>query len=131
VSSTLDARYGRTPTRRRTARWWAISVALAVAAVVGAWVVWVGLLGPDASVDGRTAGYTILSDAAVEVEYEVTVASGLTAACALEALNAKYAVIGWKVVELPASSEPTRSLKDVVRTSEPAVTGLIYRCWLT
>src|SRR4051794_12803163 len=44
MSSALDARYGRTPARRRTARWWAIGVAIAVAAVVAAWVAWVGLL---------------------------------------------------------------------------------------
>ncbi len=60
MSSALDARYGRTPARRRTARWWAIAVAIAVALVVIAWVAWVGLLGPDASVDARTTGYTIL-----------------------------------------------------------------------
>jgi hypothetical protein len=131
VSSALDARYGRTPARRRTARWWAIGVALAVAVVVGAWVAWVGLLGPDASVDARTAGYSFVGDAEVEIEYQVTVAPGLTASCALEALNEKYGVIGWKIVDVPAASEPTRAFTDTVRTSEPAVTGLIYRCWLT
>ena len=56
MSSALDARYGRTPARRRTARWWAIGVAIAVAAVVVAWVAWVGLLGPDASVDAADRG---------------------------------------------------------------------------
>ena len=131
MSSTLDARYGRTPARRRTARWWALGVALAVALVVVAWVAWVGLFGPDASVDAQTAGYTILGDTEVEVEYEVTVAAGLSASCALEALNEKYAVIGWKIVDVPPASEHTRSFTDTVRTSEPAVTGLIYRCWLT
>ncbi len=131
MSSALDARYGRTPTRRRTTRWWAIGVAIAVAAVVSAWVGWVGLLGPAASVDAQTSGYTFLSDAQVEVEYEVTVPPGMTASCALEALNEKYAVIGWKIVELPETKVQTRSFTDVVRTSEPAVTGLIYRCWLT
>jgi hypothetical protein len=131
VSSALDARYGRTPRRRRLARWWAIGVAIAVALVVVAWVGWVGLLGPDASVDSRTSGYTVLSDSEVEVEYEVTVAPGSPASCAVEALNEKYAVIGWKVVDLPPSTRPTRSLTDSIRTSEPAVTGLIYRCWLT
>ena len=131
MSSALDARYGRTPARRRSTRWWAIGVALAVAAVVAAWVGWVGLLGPDASVDARTAGYTILGETDVQVEYEVTVAPGLNASCALEALNEKYAVVGWKIVEVPASTEQNQSLTDVVRTSEPAVTGLIYRCWLT
>ena len=131
MSSALDARYGRTPARRRAARWWAIGVALAVAAVVVAWVAWVGLLAPTASVDTSTSGFTVVSDSEVEIEYEVSVAPGTPTSCAVEALNDKYAVIGWKVVELPASDSQTRSLTEVIRTSEPAVTGLIYRCWLT
>jgi hypothetical protein len=39
--------------------------------------------------------------------------------------------VGWKVVRLEPSEQRTRHLTEVVRTSEPAVTGLIYRCWLT
>jgi hypothetical protein len=131
VSSALDDRYGRTPGRRRVTRWWAIAVAVAVALVVVLWVGWVGLLGPAASVESDTTGFTILSPSEVEVEYQVSTEPGTTAACAVEALSEKYAVIGWKVVELPASSERTRSLTDTIRTSEPAVTGLNYRCWLT
>ena len=131
MSSALDARYGRTPGRRRAARWWAIAVAAAVAIVVVLWVGWVGLLGPAASVESRTTGYTLVDDATVEVEYEVTLEPGTAAACAVEALNDKYAVIGWKVVDLPASTARTRAFSEEIRTSEPAVTGLIYRCWLT
>jgi hypothetical protein len=131
VSSALDARYGRTPTRRRLTRWWAIGVAIVVALVVVLWVAWVGLFAPAATIDSRTAGYTLVSDSEVEVEYEVTVEPGTAVACAVEALNKKYAVIGWKIVDLPPSEQRTRALTDLVRTSEPAVTGLIYRCWLT
>ena len=52
--------------------------------------------------------------------------------CALQALNDDFAIVGWKVVEHPgvglrAHGSSARPL----RTSEPAVTGLIYRCWLT
>ena len=131
MSSALDARYGRTPTRRRLTRWWAIGVAIVVALVVVLWVAWVGLFAPAATIDSRTAGYTLVSDSEVEVEYEVTVEPGTAVACAVEALNKKYAVIGWKIVDLPPSEQRTRALTDLVRTSEPAVTGLIYRCWLT
>jgi hypothetical protein len=131
VSSALDARYGRTPSRRRAARWWAIAVAIAVAVVVALWAGWVGLLGPAASVESDTTGFTILSDSEVEVEYQVSVAPGATAACAVEALSEQYAIIGWKVVEVPASTERTRAFTEIIRTAEPAVTGLIYHCWLT
>ena len=131
MSSALDARYGRTPGRRRAARGWAIGVALAVAVVIGLWVAWAGLFAPTASVESNTTGFTLVSGSEVEVEYEVSAAPGSAVSCAVEALNEKYAVIGWKVIELPESDQQTRPGTERVRTSEPAVTGLIYRCWLT
>ena len=51
--------------------------------------------------------------------------------CALQALNAEFAIVGWKIVELPGGTERTRAFVENVRVTEPAVTGLIYRCWLT
>jgi hypothetical protein len=130
--SVLDARYGRGPARRRRARLVAILAGAGVLVVVVAWVIWVGLLGPASGLDSRTLGYSVQAgDAAVEVRYEVTVDAGRTASCALEAMNADFEIVGWKVVDLPASGTGTRRFTEVLRTSEPPVTGLIYRCWLT
>jgi hypothetical protein len=127
----IEARYGRTPDRRRRTRLLAIVAGIGVVAVVVAWVVWAGLLGPDASLGSRDLGYALIGDDAVEVRYEVTVDAGRTASCALQALNDTFAIVGWKVVDLPASDQGTRQFRETLRTSEPAVTGLIYRCWLT
>jgi len=127
----IEARYGRTPDRRRRTRLLAIVAGIGVVAVVIAWVVWAGLLGPDASLGSRDLGYALIGDDAVEVRYEVTVDAGRTASCALQALNDTFAIVGWKVVDLPASDRGTRQFRETLRTSEPAVTGLIYRCWLT
>ena len=129
--STLDSRYGRTPERRRRSRLIGILAAAGVVAVVGAWVLWVGLLGPSASLGSRDLGYVLDGDSAVEVRYEVTMDAGQTASCALEALNSDFGIVGWKVVDIPASDRGTRQFRETVRTSEQAVTGLIYRCWLT
>lgn len=130
--SVLDRRYGRTPDRRRRRRAIAIAAAAGVLLVVVAWVVWVGLLGPASGLDSRTLGYSVQAgDAAVEIRYEVTVDAGRTASCALQAMNADFEIVGWKVVDLPAADTGTRRFTEVLRTSEPPVTGLIYRCWLT
>jgi hypothetical protein len=129
--STLDSRYGRTPGRQRRTRLIAILAGAGVLGVVTAWVLWVGLLGPSASLGSRDLGYQVDGDSAVEVRYEVTMDAGQTASCALEALNSDFGIVGWKVVDIPASEKGTRQFRETLRTSEPAVTGLIYRCWLT
>ena len=130
-TTAIDARYGRTPGRRRRGRLLAIVAAAGVVVVVVAWVLWVGLFGPAAGLGSRDLGYVIDGDSAVEVRYEVTVDAGDSASCALQALNSDFGVVGWKVVAIPPSDKGTRQFRETLRTSEAAVTGLIYRCWLT
>jgi hypothetical protein len=131
VSTALEDRYGRTPSRRRRGRALAIVAAAVVLVVVVAWVLWVGLFGTASSLGTRDLGYQLQGSDAIEVRYEVTVDTGRTVSCALQALNSDFAVVGWKVVALPASDQGTRQLRETLKTTEPPVTGLIYRCWLT
>jgi hypothetical protein len=129
--SALDARYGRTPDRARRSRILAVAAGIGVLVVVVAWVLWVGLFGPQAGLGTRDLGFTLDGDDAIEVRYEVTTDAGAGASCALQALNSDFGIVGWKVVDLPASDQGTRQFSETLRTSERAVTGLIYRCWLT
>ena len=99
--------------------------------VVGAWLWWGGLLGSPAQSEANDTGHTIVSDAEVSVSWELTVEPGKASSCALEALNETFSVVGWKVVQLPAAEQRTRSFTETVRTTEQSVTGLIYRCWLS
>jgi Domain of unknown function (DUF4307) len=98
--------------------------------VLTAWIVWAGLLGENAKLEANDTGHVIVSDSLVTVRFDVTVNPGAKVGCALEALNGSFTVVGWKLISLPASSERTRAFSEDVRTSEQAVTGLIYRCWL-
>jgi len=129
--SSLDARYGRTPANARRVRATAILAAGAFAVVFTAWLVWGGLLGAPARLEATDVGHTVADDATVAVRWQLTVDPGTPVRCAVQALNANYGVVGWKVVDVPASATRTRTLSDTVRTVAPAVTGLIYRCWLT
>jgi hypothetical protein len=131
VTPTLDDRYGRSPQRRRRGRLLAIVAGASVIAVAISWVVWVGLFGGASSLETRDLGYVLHGTDTVEVRYEVTVDAGDSVSCALQALSEDFAVVGWRIVELPPSDQRTRQFRATLRVAEPAVTGLIYRCWLT
>ncbi len=126
----LDRRYGRTSSRRMGRRVWAVVVGAAVAAASIAWVVWGGLLSPESDTEVRDLGYSTTATT-TSVDWELTIPAGRTASCAVQALTDNRAVVGWRVVDVPPSEQRTRRFTEQLRTSEPAVTGLIYRCWLT
>ncbi len=131
----LDARYGRTPRRRRRAVIATIAVAVSLALGFATWVVWSGVAsgstGGQAAFEANDTGYTVVNDHEVTVTWEFIVSAGTPARCAIKALSSNYSIIGWKVVDVPASTTRTRQLSETVRTTEPASSGLIYRCWLT
>lgn len=127
----LAERYGRGPRNRRRSMWWFAATAAAFAVVFGAWLWWGGLSSPAAQLEARDAAYEVIDDRTVRVDWRLTVEPGTPAECAVQALNGRYGVVGWKVVEVPPSEQRTRLLTEQLRTTERAETGLIYRCWLT
>lgn len=130
TGSELDARYGRTPGSRRRVLTIAIISGVLVAAVFVAWVVWAGLFASPAQFESNSTGTTVVSDREAIVKWEFTVPPGTAARCAVEAQNVEFRVVGWKIVDVPASAELTRTFSTTLRTTEQAVNGLIYRCWL-
>ncbi|MGV8882401.1 MAG: DUF4307 domain-containing protein [Rhodoglobus sp.] len=127
----LDARYGRTPRRAQRARVFQIVAALAFVAVFTAWVVWGGLFQPASQFEAKDVAHTIVSDSETQVTWEFSTTPGTSARCAVQALNSTFAIVGWKVVDVPPSDRYTRTLTESVLTTELAVSGLIYGCWLT
>ncbi|MBC7517301.1 MAG: DUF4307 domain-containing protein [Microbacteriaceae bacterium] len=127
----LDERYGRTRSRRRWNRRIALIAAGAGVFVVASWVVWGGLDGASTAVDSQNTAYKILSDRQVSMTWQVTLTPGTHGKCALQAQNTVHATVGWKIVDVPASDQRTQSFTGTINTTDRAVTGLIYRCWLT
>jgi hypothetical protein len=127
----LDQRYGRTAGATRRTRWIAIGAAAAFALAFGAWLWWGGLLEPPAQFEARNIGHEVLSPAEIAVTWQFTAEPGTSAKCAVQALNEAFGIVGWRIVDVPASDERTRRITEVLRTAEPAASGLIYRCWLT
>ncbi|MGK9146514.1 DUF4307 domain-containing protein [Plantibacter flavus] len=126
----IEARYGRTPgsrTRDRRALW---IVAGAFVVVFVAWVVWAGLDGSRPSIEARNTAHEIVDDTMVSVSFEVTGPQDTAMACSVQALNEQFAVVGWKVVELPRSEQRTRSFSELLRTTERSNTGVVDTCWV-
>lgn len=126
----LDERYGRTARRARATRAFGIVAASGFAVVLGAWLWWGGVLETPSQLQYRDVAHTIVNETEVSVTYEVTAAPGVSVTCAVQALSAAYGIVGWRIVELPVSDRWTRVFDTTLRTSEPAVTGLLYECWV-
>ncbi|MFN4001875.1 DUF4307 domain-containing protein [Microcella sp.] len=126
----LDERYGRTAGAERRTRTGMIIAGVVFAIVFTAWVVWGGLSGTNAELETRELGYANVTDTSIDVRWEVSTTPGTEVSCAIQALNESFGIVGWRIVDLPASSERTRVLTETLRTAERPVTGLPYRCWL-
>jgi hypothetical protein len=131
MTTALDSRYGRTRNRRIRTRTIAIVAGAGVLLVAVAWVLWVGLFGTSASIETQDVGYTVVDSHTIEIRSQLSTNPGTKVSCSIQALNEKFAIVGWKIVNLPAVTDRNRVFVERVRTSEPAVSGLIGSCWLT
>jgi len=126
----LASRYGQTPQLAKRSRAIGLVTALGFTVVLGAWLWWGGVLEQPGQLQTRDLGYVVLNDQQVVVNYEITTPPGTEVACAVQALNASYGIVGWKIVSIAPSTVWTRTFQETLRTSEEAVTGLLYECWL-
>ena len=130
-SDVIASRYGRTRANRTRDRLLLVAGAVFAAIVLVAWVVWAGLDGQKPQIEVTDTGHRLINDErAVEVSWNLSVPPGNDTACIVQALNEDFTVVGWKVIEVPASTLHIRSLTETVRVAQEANTGLIYRCWL-
>ncbi|GAA2858550.1 DUF4307 domain-containing protein [Paenarthrobacter ilicis] len=90
-----------------------------------------------APVTFKDVGYSTVDATQSEVDYQVTKYPGATAKCAVKALDSKFAVVGWKVVEIgpnapeeEADGGRTTIQRTVLRTESPAVSGVVDSCWI-
>ncbi|GAA1438541.1 hypothetical protein GCM10009617_00830 [Leifsonia poae] len=131
VTETLDQRYGRTPDRKRRARWWIIGAAVAFVAVFTAWTFWAGWDGDQANLEATDTAFTITDAHHVNISFTINTPEGTPVTCAVQALNESFAIVGWRIISYPASDARLTTHTETIRTTEQSNTGLISSCWLT
>jgi hypothetical protein len=127
----LAARYGTTRQRGRRQRILGWATAIAFVVVFAAWVIWVAFDNSNANFQSLDTGHKVVDETTTRISFEVSMPPGSTASCALQVQNEMHAIVGWKIVEIPASDKFTQAFTETVRSTEQGVTGLIYDCWLT
>lgn len=124
----LDERYGLTRSARaRRVRLVVVGVAGTVAVAALAWSTWVSAAD---AVHADVTGFDLVDSHRVTVSFQVTAPVGEPIACALEAQDTEHGVVGWKVVEYPASADPARAMRETIPTVAAATTGLVNSCWV-
>jgi hypothetical protein len=123
----LDERYGR---RRSPVRRWLIAVGLVVALGVIALFGWWTVQGSLQAVDSDTTSFDVADEHSVTLGFQITSAPGSAVACAIEAQDEDHGVVGWRVVEIPASDLHARAFREVIPTTALATTGFVNSCWV-
>ena len=131
TETTLESRYGRTPSRRRRDRWLLAGGAVAMLAVVIAWSFWAGWDNNQADLEATDTAYTITDAHHVDISFTINTSPGTPVTCAIQALNEDFAIVGWRIVSYPASAKRVTSHTETIRTTQQSNTGLINTCWLT
>ena len=124
----LDERYGRTSSPRKR---WTIGIIIAIAAVLVGLFAWMTIAGSLDDVDVDTTGFAVEDQRSVALAFQISVPEGRTVACALEAQDEDHGVVGWKIVEYPASDLRARAFRESIPTTAEATTGLVSDCWVT
>jgi hypothetical protein len=133
IENTLADRYGRSSAPRGPIRRNLGVIITSAVIIIGVtiWGISTDALGFGPKTEARDLGFSNLTDSSVTVKFELTATPGHEVACAIQAQNTAFAIVGWKVFVYPASTQRIRDFEETIKTSQQATTGLVYQCWLT
>lgn len=113
-----------------------VILVLALAFGIGV-AAWISTSAATESVSFKDIGYSTTDATLTELDFQVTKNPGTAAKCAVKALDAKFAVVGWKVVDIgpnaaDAGSDGGRTTvhRATVRTESQAVSAVVDSCWI-
>jgi hypothetical protein len=70
-------------------------------------------------------GFELVDARTVTVSFQATPPAGASFACAVQALDEDFGIVGWRVVEYPGSEETTRAFVETIPTVAQATTGTV------
>lgn len=123
----LDERYGRTPHPARRRGLWIILAGTAAASVAA--LSWLTVSNTADDVGFDETGFELVDARSVAVSFQATPPANTAFACALKALDEDFSVVGWRVIEYPASESATRAFRETIPTVAAATTGTVHSCW--
>jgi len=135
ASTSLANRYGGQKRRLSGAAKRAIGI-VALGAGIG-FLAWAATSSGTGGVTTKDIGFSVTDATRTEVDFQVTREPATAVKCAVKALDSKFAVVGWKVVDIPpdaneggADNGRTISQRVVLQTESLSVSGLVDSCWV-
>ncbi|MGO4583082.1 DUF4307 domain-containing protein [Arthrobacter sp. 2RAF6] len=112
-------------------------IVIAVLLVAIGLLFWVTTSSSQSSVSFKDIGYSTTDATQLSVDFQVTKNPDATAKCAVKAMDSKFAVVGWKVVEIGpnapkagADGGQTTAQRTTLRTESEAVSAVVDNCWI-
>ncbi|MDQ0146721.1 MULTISPECIES: DUF4307 domain-containing protein [Pseudarthrobacter] len=135
ADTSLANRYGA---KKRRLSPKAARTAIGAALVVGiGFLAWVTTSNSLSGVTYKDVGYSTTDATLAEVDFQVTREPANPVKCAVKALDSKFAVVGWKVVDIPPSAADrtadggrTVAQRVTLRTESASVSGVVDSCWI-
>ncbi|MGO4492933.1 DUF4307 domain-containing protein [Arthrobacter sp. 2YAF22_2] len=113
------------------------AVLVAGVAVGIGFLAWVSTSAATESVSFKDLGYSTPDATSAEIDFQVIKNPGTAAKCAVKALDSKFAVVGWKVVDIgPNAAEDgadggrTTVHRTTLRTESQSVSAVVDGCWI-
>jgi hypothetical protein len=113
------------------------NILIAVLAVGIAFLAWVTTSAATSSDTFKDICYSTTDATLTEVDFQVTKDPAADAKCAVKAMDSKFAIVGWKVVDIgpnPADAGTdgghTTGHSTQLRTESQAVSAVVDNCWI-
>lgn len=127
---TLDDRYGTRRNRRADKR---VGIGLASALVAAgiAFLAFDGMPTAESAIEFQDIAHRIEDDNIhASLTFELTAPIGSNVSCEIQALNPSFAIVGYRLLELPPSDKLTRGVTEKLVTTNLATTVTVSHCWV-
>jgi hypothetical protein len=135
ASPSLANRYGGQ--KRALSRKAKRIIPIAALAVGIAFLAWISTSNSVGSVSFKDLGYSTPDATVAQADFQVTKEPTADAKCAVKALDEKFAVVGWKVIDIgPNATDQgtdggrTTAHRALIRTESQAVSAVVDSCWI-
>jgi hypothetical protein len=133
--TSLANRYGRQK-RAWTAKTKRVMVVSALLVAI-AFMAWISTSLSTETVTFKDVGYSTPDATQAVIDFQVTKERDAEVKCAVKALDSKFAIVGWKVVDVGPNGPDvgsdggrTTAHRVVLRTESQAVSGVVDSCWI-
>jgi hypothetical protein len=113
------------------------NILIAALAVGIVFLAWVSTSAATNSVSFKDVGYSTRDATLTEIDFQVTKDPTVEAKCAVKAMDSKFAIVGWKVVDIGPNAADvgteggrTTAHRTQLRTESQAVSAVVDSCWI-